>query len=470
MTLPFLGPILIALLLGAAVAQSYSANSQDKGTPFRSADRGNPGTGGSAAFAGVTLRSIKILSHRDETAVEITAARPITPTLTVLTSPDRLVLDFSDTLSAIRHSVLAVNHGGVRSVRIGFQPGDPPTTRVVVDLLQSRNYELVPGYDKIVLKLRPVGDAGEKTVVASAMAVVSASDPPSSQSILGASEPDLVEVALKTKSSSQWAEWSPGVWESANPPGPTQDSARNTQAPEGSGTTASSGQEVSQQTPGAGGQPTSNNGDNPAPATNGSSGTVSGPAAGGDVKPAPNNQPPDVPGSGVTPKKLETQPSSDEYVIGEQDVLTITVWRERELSGLVVVRPDGKITLPLVDEIKVVGLTPGQLRVLLVEKLKPFVTVPQVTVAVSQINSRKVYLIGEAAKTGTFAINSSTTILQLLAEAGGVKDFAKRKDIYVLRNQQGKQVRFRFNYDQVVRGKNSQQNILLEPGDTIIVP
>ncbi len=171
-----------------------------------------------------------------------------------------------------------------------------------------------------------------------------------------------------------------------------------------------------------------------------------------------------------TVDRAKQQSSPDEYVIGEQDVLNITVWKERELSGSVVVRPDGKITLPLVDDIKVVGLTTAQLRAVLIEKLKPFVSIPQVTVAVSQINSRKVYLIGEVTKTGTFPINSSTTVLQILAQAGGLKDYAKRKDIYVLRNEQGKQVRYRFNYDEVIRGKNSQQNILLQPADTVIVP
>ena len=172
----------------------------------------------------------------------------------------------------------------------------------------------------------------------------------------------------------------------------------------------------------------------------------------------------------ATVARAKQQPSPSEYVIGEQDVLTITVWKERELSGSVVVRPDGKITLPLVDDIQVVGLTPAQLRAFLIEKLKPFVSIPQVTVAVTQINSRKVYLIGEVSKTGTFPINSSTTVLQILAQAGGLKDYAKRKDIYVLRNQEGKQVRYRFNYDEVIRGQNSQQNILLQPADTVVVP
>ena len=165
-----------------------------------------------------------------------------------------------------------------------------------------------------------------------------------------------------------------------------------------------------------------------------------------------------------------TLPGANEYVIGEQDQLNITVWKEPELSGLVVVRPDGKITVPLINEVRVVGLTPAQLQTLLTEKLKPFVNIPQVTVAVRQIGSRNVFLIGEVAREGSFPINSSTTILQLIAEAGGLKDFAKRKAIYVLRKEQGKQVRHKFNYDEVIQGKNSQQNILLQPGDTVVVP
>jgi polysaccharide export outer membrane protein len=171
-----------------------------------------------------------------------------------------------------------------------------------------------------------------------------------------------------------------------------------------------------------------------------------------------------------TVDRAKQQLSPDEYVIGEQDQLTITVWKEPEFSGPVAVRPDGKITVPLLNEVKASGLTPSQLQTLLTEKLKPFLNVPQVTVAVRQINSRNVYLIGEVSREGTFPINSSTTVLQLIAEAGGLKDFARRKGIYVLRNEQGKQVRLRFNYDEVIRGKNNQQNIVLQPGDTVVVP
>jgi len=146
------------------------------------------------------------------------------------------------------------------------------------------------------------------------------------------------------------------------------------------------------------------------------------------------------------------------------------VWKEREISGGAVVRPDGKITVPLVGEIKAVGMTPVQLQTILAEKLKPFVNVPQVTVAVAEIRSRKVYLIGHAAREGPFMINSSTTVLQVIAQAGGLKDFAKRNKIYILRQNGKEQVRFSFNYNDVIRGKKPEQNILLEPGDTIVVP
>ena len=166
--------------------------------------------------------------------------------------------------------------------------------------------------------------------------------------------------------------------------------------------------------------------------------------------------------------KQEIDPSS--YRIGEQDALTITVWKEKDMSGSVVVRPDGKITVPLVGELKVVGMTPLQLQLILAEDLEPFIKVPKVTVAVAEIRSRKVYVIGHTAREGPFMINSSTTVLQLIAQAGGVKDFAKRKKIYILRVHGTEQTRIPFNYDDVIKGKHPEQNVLLEPGDTMVVP
>lgn len=163
-------------------------------------------------------------------------------------------------------------------------------------------------------------------------------------------------------------------------------------------------------------------------------------------------------------------PSLTGYTIGEQDVLDIDVWREKELSGIVVVRPDGKITVPLVNEIYVVGITPLELQKMLMEKLQPFVTAPQVTVSVKEINSRKVYLTGQVAHAGVFRINSTTTVSEIIVEAGGLRDFAKRKKIYVLRNENGKQLRLPFNYDAVIKGENDAKDIVLKPGDKIVVP
>lgn len=169
-------------------------------------------------------------------------------------------------------------------------------------------------------------------------------------------------------------------------------------------------------------------------------------------------------------RREEIQALPEDYVIGEEDMLTVTIWKEHDLSGSVVVRPDGRITVPLVGEVKVVGMTPIQLKNLLEEKLKPFITVPQVSVAVNQINSRKVYLIGQVVREGTFPINSSMTVLQVLAGAGGLRDFAKKKKIYVLRKRGDQEIRFPFDYDAAIKGRNREENIRVEPGDTIVVP
>jgi polysaccharide biosynthesis/export protein len=192
-------------------------------------------------------------------------------------------------------------------------------------------------------------------------------------------------------------------------------------------------------------------------------------------KPADQQPDPPVPssepGTAAAAKSIKAgDPSLMGYTIGEQDVLEIDVWREKELSQTVVVRPDGKITVPLVNEIYVVGMTPTRLQETLMEKLQPFVTAPQVTVSVKEINSRKVYLIGQVGHAGVFRINSTTTVSQIIAEAGGLRDFAKRKKIYVLRNQNGTQTRLPFNYDGVITGQKDSKDIVLKPGDKIVVP
>lgn len=173
--------------------------------------------------------------------------------------------------------------------------------------------------------------------------------------------------------------------------------------------------------------------------------------------------------------KPETQPASAltpeerlTYIIGVEDELQISVWREPELSTSVVVRPDGMITLPLINDVKAVGLKTEELQNVLMEKLKNFVNEPQVTVIVRSIRSRKVYLVGEVGHQGTFTINGDMTALELLAAAGGVGPFAKADSIYILREQNGKKIRIPFHYKKAVAGKS--ENVTLQPGDVVVVP
>jgi len=158
------------------------------------------------------------------------------------------------------------------------------------------------------------------------------------------------------------------------------------------------------------------------------------------------------------------------YIIGPEDVLDINVWKEADVSRTVPVRPDGKISLPLLNDVQAAGLTPMQLQAAITESLKKFISAPQVTVIVSQINSRRVYVVGEVGRQGALPMIPSMTVLQALASAGGFNQFAKLSGIYVLRTENGKQATYPFNYKDVIRGFRPEQNIVLKPGDTIVVP
>lgn len=158
------------------------------------------------------------------------------------------------------------------------------------------------------------------------------------------------------------------------------------------------------------------------------------------------------------------------YVIGAEDVLDINVWKEPDISRTVPVRPDGRISLPLLNDIQAAGLTPRQLGLVVTESLKKFLTEPQVTVIVTAINSRRVYILGEVNRAGAFPLLPGLTVLQALSSAGGFTQYANPKKIYVLRNENGKQTKYPFNYKEVVAGAQTSQNIQLQPGDTIVVP
>src|SRR5580693_7056321 len=168
------------------------------------------------------------------------------------------------------------------------------------------------------------------------------------------------------------------------------------------------------------------------------------------------------------PKKAAT--TDPNYVIGAQDVLDVSVWKEPEVSRVVPVRPDGKISLPLLNDVQAAGLTPSQLAAEITDSLKKYVTSPQVTVIVTTINSQRVYILGEVTRPGAFPMLPGMTVMQALSSAGGFTAFAKMKSIYVLRNENGKKVKYPFNYKDAINGKNSEQDIPLKAGDTIVVP
>jgi polysaccharide export outer membrane protein len=165
------------------------------------------------------------------------------------------------------------------------------------------------------------------------------------------------------------------------------------------------------------------------------------------------------------------KPHDDSFVIGNDDVLAINVWKEPDISRSIPVRSDGKISLPLVGEVQATGQTPLKLEQEIAAKLKNYISEPEVTVIVQQINSQKFNILGQVNKPGSYLITNSATVLDAIAMAGGFRDFAKQKSIYILRqNGDGTQARIPFNYKDVVKGQNPAQNIKLQPRDTIVVP
>lgn len=163
-------------------------------------------------------------------------------------------------------------------------------------------------------------------------------------------------------------------------------------------------------------------------------------------------------------------PVDANYKIGPQDVLRIDVWKEPDISRIIPVRPDGKISVPLLNDVQASGLTAMELAASLRDGLSKYLTNPQVTVTVNEINSRRVYITGEVLHPGTFPLLPDMTVLQAVSGAGGFTQFAKLKNIYVLRTEAGKQVKHPFNYKEVVKGNLAEQNILLLPGDVIVIP
>lgn len=159
------------------------------------------------------------------------------------------------------------------------------------------------------------------------------------------------------------------------------------------------------------------------------------------------------------------------YVIGTDDVLSVVFWHDKDMSAdAVTVRPDGKISLPLLNDVHAAGYTPDQLRGILVAAASKFVEEPNATVLVKEIHSRKVFITGNVAKAGIYPLSGEMNVLQLIAQAGGLLEYADAEKIVVIRSDNGPAKYLTFNYKDVLKRKNIQQNVLLKPGDTIVVP
>ena len=184
------------------------------------------------------------------------------------------------------------------------------------------------------------------------------------------------------------------------------------------------------------------------------------------TKPVISEQTPQASAANPAPAATVVPPG---YVIGADDLLSIRFWSDAQLSADVVVRPDGKISIPLLNDVQAAGLTPEQLNAALEQAASKYIAEPDATVIVREVRSRKVYVLGQVARPNSVALNTDMNVLQVLTAVGGLLEYADKGNIVMVRSENGRERRFKFNYNDVVKGKKVQQNILLQPGDTIIV-
>lgn len=198
------------------------------------------------------------------------------------------------------------------------------------------------------------------------------------------------------------------------------------------------------------------------------------------AQPQPKPQPPAQPNGAAapmpTPAAAAAAPRAtdpvvpSDYVIGTDDVLSIVYWKDKDMSADAKVRPDGRIALPLINEVQAAGLTPSQLHQRLTEESKKYMEDANITIVVREINSRRVFITGEVYKPGPYPLTSATSVLQLISLAGGLREYANAKKIVIMRTEGGKSISLPFNYKDVAAGKHLEQNIMLKPGDTVVVP
>ena len=446
-----------------------------------------------------TLERVSVRGRPSGFSVEVVLSRPTVPSMMTLNNPDRLVLDFANTEPGnTQPQRTRVNRGGIREVRIGEDGNNPPTTRVVLDLLQPREYKLVqkqnhvtliPSSAQTLLPLSPrTNDPTFKAPDTTNGSVASGSVQPgkpsgtyrlarigsdptySPQDPLPVAESSSTEDSLDVETAPPATQFEQPAAALLNGlPLHTVAMSSLLGAPTAMAV-AEQGTEQPQIDPKEQKQTTHALLAYSETAPVAAEGTSASEAAPSSVSRGTSAS--SLPSRNMEDRKLTTPNGADrDFVIGPGDVLAINVWKEPDISRVIPVRSDGKISLPLVGELQAAGQTPRQLEAAISGALKAYIAEPTVAVIVQEIRSRRYNILGQVAKPGSYMLLNSATVLDAIAIAGGFRDFAKKKSIYVLRRTtDGREQRLPFNYTKVIKGAALDQNIPLRPGDTIVVP
>lgn len=436
------------------------------------------------------IEHVRVRPEQNELQLQITVSRPVEPEVMTLMHPDRLVLDFKDTTTGKQPRRVEVNKGGVGAIRLGQNDSIPPTTRIVLDLSSPRNYKLLRDRNLVTVELSAdathrSGEGSESGLRLQSLALPSPTsfggdkrDPkpnyagletdksPSPEKLLSALpyEPQGNGPTLEPVSAPK--EQSLKASAAEVPPVPKVN-ALEVQPPLFSPLLAAPGTAMRPAEPysvSAGNYSTqavdNAPSDNPAvlaaPQSNDKAGKGAEDMSSGGDLPSP---------------RTTAQVPNAKYIIGPDDVLEVDVWRQKDVSRVVTVRPDGKISLPLLGDLQAGGFTPVQLQAKLAEAFRTYYEHPDVTVIVQKAQSHWFNVVGEVTKPGSYPLAQPLTVLDALAAAGGFRDFAKKTKIYVLRvNSDGSHERLPFNYKQVIKGKDLAQNVRLQSGDTVVVP
>ena len=374
----------------------------------------------------IMIEQVRVSQTNQRTQVRVEGNGHLSYVPLRLNQPDRLVLDFSGAFVHMRQKSIPGDLQRVRAVRVGQFKAD--VARVVIDLDGAIPYTVNAEGNAVTVVFEPSAVAGSRVAALDEKPITvnaAPADPPPPSSS------DSREIDTQSVSS----------------PEPLRAAAAVLASPAMARVKPS--ESVSAELRPAGVQPS--------------------------LPPAP---PPTPEQAGKDSGQLASVPSGDEYIIGPQDVVAINVWREPELSRAVPVRPDGKISLPLVGEVKANGLTPRMLQTRIAKELELYLNKPEVSVSVLEANSHKFNIVGEVLRPGSYPLAKPTTVLDAIATAGGFREFAKVKKIYVLRpvpmqpndTVHFNDMRIHFNYRDVITGKHSAQNVELKPGDTVVVP